>query len=266
MLQEARWLILGVMSLYIGLVLLGYNKADPGWSHASVVDRITNPGGRFGAWLADLLLYLHGVSAWWWVVFLGYGLMWGFRRLKNRLTIDRRSFFFVFAGFLVVLITSSALEYLRFHSHGAALPLSPGGLFGMELGQLVQRNFGFTGGTLLLLALMAAGLSLFTGISWLSAAEGVGAWLEQSVLSAQAAWARWQDRKVGQQIAQKREAVVETRRRKVEQAPPAPLRIEPAVVEVQRSERVERERQQTLFDDNPEGAIPPLGQIGRAHV
>ena len=126
LLQEARWLILGVMSLYVGLILLGYSKADPGWSHASDVARVANPGGRFGAWMADLLLYLFGISSWWWVVFLGYSLLWGFRRIKNRLTLDHRSFVFVMLGFLFVLLTSSALEFLRFHSHGAAVPLAPG--------------------------------------------------------------------------------------------------------------------------------------------
>jgi S-DNA-T family DNA segregation ATPase FtsK/SpoIIIE len=264
LLQEARWLILGVMSLYVGLILLGYSKADPGWSHASDVARVVNPGGRFGAWLADLLLYLFGVSSWWWVVFLGYSLLWGFRRLKNRLTLDRRSFIFVMIGFLVVLLTSSALEFLRFHSHGAAVPLGPGGLIGMELGGLTNRYFGFTGGTLLLLALMASGLSLFTGVSWVAVVEKIGLWLEQAVVGAQQAWLRWQDRRVGREIAQKREAVVETRRRKTEKAPPPPLRIEPAVVTVQKSERVEKERQQTLFADASEGAIPPVALLDPA--
>ncbi|MDD3676645.1 cell division protein FtsK [Thauera propionica] len=264
LLQEARWLILGVMSLYVGLILLGYSKADPGWSHASDVARVANPGGRFGAWLADLLLYLFGVSSWWWVVFLGYSLLWGFRRLKNRLTLDRRSFIFVMIGFLVVLLTSSALEFLRFHSHGAAVPLGPGGLIGMELGGLTNRYFGFTGGTLLLLALMASGLSLFTGVSWVAVVEKIGLWLEQAVVGAQQAWQRWQDRRVGREIAQKREAVVETRRRKTEKAPPPPLRIEPAVVTVQKSERVEKERQQTLFADASEGAIPPVALLDPA--
>ena len=264
LLQEARWLILGVMSLYVGLILLGYSKADPGWSHASDVARVANPGGRFGAWLADLLLYLFGISSWWWVVFLGYSLLWGFRRLKNRLTLDRRSFAFVMIGFLVVLLTSSALEFLRFHSHGAAVPLGPGGLIGMELGGLINRYFGFTGGTLLLLALMASGLSLFTGVSWLAVVERVGLFLEQAVVGVQQAWLRWQDRRVGREIAQKREAVVETRRRKTEKAPPPPLRIEPAVATVQKSERVEKERQQTLFADAAEGAIPPVALLDPA--
>ncbi|KAI5914955.1 DNA translocase FtsK [Thauera sp. 2A1] len=264
LLQEARWLILGVMSLYVGLVLLGYNRSDPGWSHASATARVTNPGGRFGAWLADLLLYLFGLSAWWWVVFLAYGLMWGFRRLKNRLTLDRRSFFFVMLGFLVVLLASSALESLRFHSHGGAVPLAPGGLIGMELGHSIQRYFGFTGGTLLLLAALASGLSLFTGVSWLTFVERVGLALEQAVVAAQQGWLRWQDRRVGKQVAQKREEVVETRRRKTEKTAPAPLRIEPPVVSVQKSERVEKERQQPLFIDESVGAIPPIALLDPA--
>ncbi len=267
MLQEARWLILGVMSLYVGLVLLGYSKSDPGWSHAAEVARVSNPGGRFGAWLADLLYYLFGLSAWWWVVFLAYALVWGFRRLRHDVQLDRRSFFFVLTGFFVVLLSSSALEALRFYSHGASVPLGPGGLVGVELGQLVQRYLGFTGGTLLLLALFASGLSLFSGISWLSAIERVGLSLERAWLGAQTAWQGWQDRKAGQQVAQKREAVVETKRRKTVVAPAPQLRIEPAVAEVPKSERVEKElrqeRQQSLFTDLPvaAGAIPPLSLL-----
>ena len=261
LLQEARWLILGVMSLYVGLILLGYNQADPGWSHAAEVTRVSNPGGRFGAWLADLLYYLFGVSAWWWVIFLGYGLAWGFRRLRRELRVDKRSFFIILAGFLVVILSSSALEALRFHSHGAAVPLAPGGLVGVELGGLVKGYFSFTGGPLLLLALLASGLSLFSGISWLSVIERFGAWLEQMWLSGVAAWYRWQDKRAGRQLAQKREAVVETKRRKIEAEPARPLRIEPAVVSVPKSERVDKERQQTLFADLGEGELPPLALL-----
>ena len=261
LLQEARWLILGVLSLYVGLVLLGYSRSDPGWSHAAEVARVANPGGRFGAWLADLLFYLFGVSAWWWVIFLGYGLVWGFRRLRHQLQADKRSFFIVLAGFLVMLLASSALEALRFHSHGATIPLAPGGLIGMELGQVVQRYLGFTGGTLLLIALLASGLSLFSGISWFSVIERLGLWLEQGWNAIVRAWFNWLDRRAGRQLAHKREAVVEVKRRKTESAPTPALRIEPAVVHVAKSERLDKERQQPLFGDLPAGAIPPLSLL-----
>jgi S-DNA-T family DNA segregation ATPase FtsK/SpoIIIE len=257
LLQEARWLALGGVSLYVGLVLFGYDNADPGWSYDAEVVGVANPGGRFGAWLASLLLYLHGVSAWWLVVFLGYTLLWGFRRLRNCLTLDRRSFFFVMLGFVVVLVTSSALESLRFYSLGYPLPYSPGGIIGTELGAAAVRYFGYTGATLLLLAFLAAGLSLFTGISWLAAAEAVGGTLERAVLGVIAAVQRWQDRQLGQEIASKREEVVQSRRKKKNEQPSgAPLKIEPAVTEIPRSSRVEKERQPSLFA--AASALPPL--------
>ncbi len=261
LLQEARWLILGVMSVYIGLILLGYSAADPGWSQAAEVTRIANPGGRLGAWLADLLYYLFGVSAWWWVVFLGYGLAWGFRRLRQELSADKRSFFIVLTGFLVVLLASSALEALRFHSHGFMLPLAPGGLVGIELGRLIRGFFGFTGGTLLLIALMASGISLFTAVSWLSVLERIGGVLENLWFFAIGAWFNWQDRRAGRALAQQREAVVASKRKKAETVQPRELRIEPAVAQVPKSERAEQERQQPLFVDLGDDGPPPLALL-----
>ncbi|MFZ5473854.1 MAG: DNA translocase FtsK 4TM domain-containing protein, partial [Pseudomonadota bacterium] len=134
LLQEARWLVLAAAALYIGLILFGYDKADPGWSHAAQVARVANPGGRFGAWVADLLLYLFGVSAWWWVLFLLFVVVWGYRRLDGIFATDRRPFLIALAGFLLLLGASSGLEALRFYSMKAALPLGPGGMLGQEAG------------------------------------------------------------------------------------------------------------------------------------
>lgn len=66
--QEARWLLVGLLGIYLGIILLGFDIADPGWSHAATVTEVMNPGGRLGAWVSDLLLYLLGFSAWWLVV------------------------------------------------------------------------------------------------------------------------------------------------------------------------------------------------------
>ncbi len=257
-------MLFGLLGVYVAMVLLGYHKGDPGWSHAAAVERVANPGGRFGAWLSDLMLYLFGISAWWWVLFLGLGLVWGYRRLRNPGLADRRSMFIVGIGFVITVVASSALEALRFHTLQAELPLAAGGLVGVELGRIIMQNLGFTGGTLILLTLIASGVSLFTGISWVAAAERVGAWLEGLWLSTVAAFAEWKDRKVGRQVAEKREAVVKTRRKKIETSNPEPVRIEPAVVEVPRSERIEKERQKALFSDLPEGVIPPVGLLDPA--
>jgi S-DNA-T family DNA segregation ATPase FtsK/SpoIIIE len=259
LLQESRWLILGVLSVYVAMILIGYNRADPGWSHATGGGAVSNPGGRFGAWLADLLFYLFGASAWWWVVLFGYSLYWGLRRLRSGARADHRSFVFVLGGFLAALVASAALESLRFYTFGDGLPLAPGGLVGVELGKLVQKYLGFTGGTLLLLGLLACGLSLFTGISWLAAVERVGLWLEQAWLGTLRSIQDWQDRRVGRRLAQEREAVVQTKRRKPADAPPR--HIEPVVQEVPRSGRADKERQQPLFIDVAAGSLPPLGLL-----
>ena len=125
-------------------------------------------------------------------------------------------------------------------------------MLGFELGEMALKYLGFTGGTLVLLTLAATGLSLFTGVSWVGAAERMGLWLEEGWHFIENKWKEWQDRKVGREVAEKREAVVSTKRKKTEQSPPAPVRIEPAVTEVPKSERVERERQQALFADMSE--------------
>ena len=79
--QEAWWLVLVLVATYLALVLATYDKSDPGWSHSTGGAAIRNAGGRFGAWLADVLLSLFGVSAYWWVVFLLFAVYWGYRRL-----------------------------------------------------------------------------------------------------------------------------------------------------------------------------------------
>ncbi len=274
LLQEARWLLLGVLALYVAMILFGYSKADPGWSHAVQVERVSNPGGRFGAWMSDLLFYLFGLSAWWWVVFLGFGLAVGFRRLQKHFGADRRSFFVVLFGFLVLLVASSSLEAMRFHTLRATLPLEPGGVIGLELGSVVLQYLGFTGGTLLLLALIAGGLSLFSGVSWVEASEVLGAGLERLWTFTTNGFQTWEDRRVGREVAHKREAVVEVKRKKEEAAPPQPVRIEPAIAAEIKAEPVEKarqaplfidlppkERQVPLFTDRPGGALPPLSLL-----
>ncbi|MCK6388913.1 MAG: DNA translocase FtsK 4TM domain-containing protein [Zoogloea sp.] len=275
--------------MYVAMILFGYSKADPGWSHAVQVDQVANPGGRFGAWLSDLLLYLFGFSAWWWVAFLGLGLAVGFRRLQKRFGADHRSILVVVLGFVTVLLASSGLEAMRFYSMKATLPLEPGGLIGIELGNVVFQYLGFTGGTLLLLGLLAGGLSLFSGVSWVEASELLGIGLEKLWSFGTRGVQTWEDRRVGREVAEKREAIVETKRKKEEAvastfaervepgftdspaadadepavvAPrPKAVRIEPAVVEVEKSVRAEKERQVPLFSEMRDGPLPPLALL-----
>ena len=265
LLRESRWFILIAAAAYLALVLFTFDRADPGWSHAIGSLEIRNSGGRAGAWLADILLYVFGVSAYWWVMLLVYAVLWGYRRLDGSSISDRRPFLIALAGFIVLLVASSGVEALRFHSLKAALPegSGPGGVIGMEAAKWLGSTFGFTGATLILLTLCATSISLFTGVSWLVVVEAIGAGLERGYGFARDRWQGWLDRKAGEIAAERREALVEEKRVEliVEHEP---IRIEPAVLEIPKSVRVQKEKQVQLFQDLPDTPLPPLNLLDEA--
>src|SRR5438067_9875260 len=134
LLSEARWLATAVALLYFVLILLSYNKADPGWSHATPVPRIVNLGGRTGAWLADLLLFIFGFSSWWLCVSFGRGVWKGYRRLHSRFVAQAGEpepehdgeTLVRWVGFVLMFAGSVGLEFLRMRWLQVALPRSPG--------------------------------------------------------------------------------------------------------------------------------------------
>ena len=244
LLLEARWIATAVAFLYFVLILLSYNKADPGWSHANTVPAISNLGGSAGAWMADLLLFIFGFSAWWWgVLFLR--VVWrGYRRLTDKNPQPREpehqdEFIIRWIGFALMFAGSVGLEYLRMWSWDVDLPRAPGGVLGQLLGHASQSAFGSTGATLLLLLLFGLGFSLFFQVSWLAVAERIGETLELTL-----DWFRLriedrEDRRQGEAAAVKRDEAVVTERAKqgekqVEKASPAApaLRAEPQLAQV----------------------------------
>ncbi len=261
-LRECWWIALLAAALYLLMVLFTYHKGDPGWSHSLRATSISNAGGVVGAYLSDLLLYLFGVSAYWWVLFCAALVAWGFQRIEVVPEIDRRSYVVVGIGFLVLLIASSGIEYLRLHTLKAVLPLAPGGMIGAMAGGIASKLLGFTGGTLVLLLVFAAGLSLFTSVSWLTIIEKIGAGIETAYERVVARWQERQDRRAGEQAVIEREEVVEETRRKFEIH--EPVRIEPPRVEIAKSPRVEREKQVPLFENLPDSLLPPLHLLDEA--
>ena len=261
-LQESRWLALVALAIYIGLALGGYQRSDPGWSHAIPNAVLQNPAGRSGAWLADLLLYVFGLSAWWWVILLVMLVWAGYRRLDGLRVGDRRSVLIALAGFVVVLAASCALEALRFYSHKAQLPLAPGGMLGMELGALSVRYLGYTGATLFLVCGFGVGWSLLSGMSWLTAAERLGALFEGCYSGVRWLVESWHDRRIGREVAREREAVVEVEKKRVETHEPIIIETpepEPAPLPPKVEKRIERERQTPLFPEAVIGGLlPPL--------
>ncbi|MDK2124508.1 DNA translocase FtsK [Parachitinimonas caeni] len=263
-LRESWWFIAVAAAIYLVLILASYNPQDPSWSHSATQAPVHNHGGALGAWLADVLLYTFGMSAWWWVVFCVAAIMWGYRRL-DRMESQGGPMAIVSAfGYFLIVLSSSSLEALRMGSWHIALPLAPGGLLGLSLGGWLYRTLGFTGSTLFVLCLFAIGVSLFTGMSWFSLMEKVGGVLEDAWMKVMQTLQAAHDRKLGERAAIQREETVKVEKKKLDEAPP--LHIEPPQVEipvakqVEKAEKKAREKQEKqkreeiqpeLFDDLP---------------
>ena len=270
LLMEARWILFAALSICLILILVTYSKTDPGWSQSSVVPKIHNIGGKFGAWLADVLLYVFGLSTWWWCI-AGLRQVWkAYRKLANRFRVtpepepdvSQPEILIQKLGFAMLLTGSMGIEYLRMYSMRFPLPLAPGGVLGDLIGRAAFNALGFTGATLALLLLMALGVSLYFQMSWLTIAEKIGAAIEGVFVFISNKYADAEDRRLGQTAAVKREEVVVQERAKIVEAPP--IRIEPQVVAVQRSERVEKEKQVSLFNELPDTNLPPLNLLDDA--
>jgi S-DNA-T family DNA segregation ATPase FtsK/SpoIIIE len=118
LLSEARWLALAVL-VYFVLILASYNKMDPGWSHGAGA-AVHNLGGRAGAWLSDLLLYIFGISAWWWAFCLLRVVWKGYRGLTHKYVLSTepepehaQEGLIRGIGFVLLFIGSVGLEFLR---------------------------------------------------------------------------------------------------------------------------------------------------------
>ncbi len=258
--RESWWLLVVAVFAYLALILATYQRTDPGWSFSGTGAAIHNKGGAVGAWLADLLLYLFGISAWWWV-FAGIVLVvTGYRHLTRSIdAADRHHPWLAVPGFALVLLSSAALEALRLYRLPAVLPHTPGGALGEVIGSGFSRALGFNGGTLLLIALFAIGWSLFTGMSWLRLMERVGAGIERLIASLRQRRDARRDREIGAVALEEREQFVEAARESIEDR--EPVVVVPAMVDVPKSERVVKEKQKPLFQDMPDSPLPPLALL-----
>lgn len=263
LLLEARWFVSLGLCLALFAILITYSKLDPAWSHASF-DIPTNLGGRAGAWIADLMFYMFGISAFWWVALFGRRVFSGWKELwSTPMPPDPDakpdSLLLRWLGFGLTLLASMGLESIRLHSLTIALPRPPGGVLGELIGDPLQMAVGFTGSTLILLFALCAGLSLFLHFSWLTLAEQVGRFIELSYRRLRERQESEADRKVGEQASVEREEFVEEVRGRIEIMTPVQIvRSEPVIAQ---SVRVQREKQQPLFIDIPDSELPPLALL-----
>ncbi len=165
------------VALALGMVatLATFHPADPAWTHTANVAEIHNIGRSVGAWFADVNLYFFGYPAY----LLPLGVVWGGWRLFMRgalLELDAEIVLFRVLGFVVALLTACGLATLHLHASAGSMPGagSAGGLVGEHVSRFLTQAFKFTWGNAFMVALLLAGLTLATGVSWLKLLDGIG--------------------------------------------------------------------------------------------
>ncbi len=256
MLREAGLYILVAIAVYLLISLWTYHAADPGWSHSGSSSRVENLGGRAGAWLADVLLHLFGYVAFLLPLLAGIAAARVFLNRKNDGPRDARVTALISSGFVLTVLGAGGLTSLHFSTNGD-LPFTSGGVLGHYVGYGLAGPFSFTGATIFLLAVFFAGVTLFTGLSWLKVMDITGRMSFAFVQRAKEGFSALVDYGIGLRAKQQRRVTVAEDKKVLEKH--APPRIEPVLKPIAKSERVEREKQVPLFDvPAGSGELPPL--------
>jgi S-DNA-T family DNA segregation ATPase FtsK/SpoIIIE len=256
-LRESAAIAIAVAALVVFVALATYSPNDPGFSIAAGSVDVHNRIGPVGAWFADLLFFLFGRPAFLLPVMLAVWCWSLLRNRKNEERSTRANTAVKVAGFAMVLVASCGLTTL--HWAPGALRQTAGGVVGSLVGQGLASGLHFLGATLLLLAAWMAGVSLAFGVSWLTVIDRIGAAFWRGVAFIRARLATKRDFAEGRERKQARAEVVKAEQKK--SATRAPPRIEPATPIVQKSERVEKERQVPLFEPVKAGELPPLNLL-----
>jgi S-DNA-T family DNA segregation ATPase FtsK/SpoIIIE len=261
-------LVLIALALFFLAALVTYNPLDPGWSYTGPRNGIDNAAGVVGAWIADVLFSLFGFLAYLLPVMIAYSgflVMRGVRKDVGGDEIDYRVLGLRWLGFFVTLASGCALTSLHFVIPVDTLPIDGGGILGQWLGDGLAGVLGLLGSTLILLAALLAGITLFSGLSWFRVIDLVGAfgyavyaWVAGKLM---ALVEYVQERKAGVEAKQHRQELLEAEKQKTAERKAKgsqKVRIEPVVKKVEISERLDREKQIALFETHADTELPPL--------
>ncbi len=170
-LLEALLILVVLFAVWLMAALLSFNPSDPSWSQTAWHEPIHNLGGAPGAWLADTLFFIFGVMAYTIPVIMVGGCWFAWRQRGNEDYIDYFAVALRLIGVLALILTSCGLAAINADD---IWYFASGGVIGSLLSTALQPMLNSSGGTIALLCVWAAGLTLFTGWSWVSIAEKIG--------------------------------------------------------------------------------------------
>ena len=272
LLREVKWIVLALLGVTLLAMLVSFDVHDPSFFQASSGQvGIQNWVGSLGAWVSAILLYVFGLSAYWWVLLCAWAIYRGMRRTSQMslLTVQERAVFkqqyeskdalLYRLGFIVVLLTSVGLEYMHTVGWNVALPYEHGGVLGEAIAKGLTLVIGQIFATLFLAVLFAAGLSWLFNFSWLSVSERIGEVIEKIVLGAWSYFDKKQDVKVGVEQVAVRER--ELAQEKIRAEKTFPVHIEPPAPPVVQSTRSQKEKQTPLFAELSNSSLPELALL-----
>ncbi|MGU3522202.1 DNA translocase FtsK 4TM domain-containing protein [Enterobacteriaceae bacterium C23F] len=173
-LLEALLILCSLFAIWLMAALLSFNPSDPSWSQTAWHEPIHNLGGMPGAWLADTLFFIFGVMAYTLPVIIIGGCWFAYRHRATDEYVDYFAVALRLIGVLAIILTSCGLAAINADD---IWYFASGGVIGSLLSTALQPMLHSSGGTLALLCIWAAGLTLFTGWSWVSIAEKIGNWI-----------------------------------------------------------------------------------------
>jgi S-DNA-T family DNA segregation ATPase FtsK/SpoIIIE len=273
-------LALGSVALLLSAVaLLTHHPLDAAFSTSGALGAgVRNKAGVAGAWFADLAYFMAGFSVWWlWVAGVRHwGLalarsLWppatvegGSRSLgqaaeASRADVWHRVLFW--AGLALLLASSCALEWTRLYRLEPHLPGPSGGVLGQVLGAQSMRWLGFAGSAVFWISTLVVSAALALRFSWVDVADRIGRGLDALRNRRQERRELEEDTRIGEQALRERELEVQEQ---LSVPPPAPIVIEPVLVDVPKSERVARERQKPLFAELADSRLPQVDLLDAA--
>ena len=262
--REAALYALSALSLYLVISLWSYHSSDPSWAQTFTGKDTANLGGIVGALSADLLYSLLGYLAYLIPVLIAYAALRVYvNRKKETVGFDIKNKIIITTGLFMTIAGSCGLAALHFNKSTSALPFSNGGIVGQAIASSLSEPLSFIGTTILLLTLLLAGITLLTGLSWLTVMDQVGRASFAIVNLFKAAYFNVVDRFVGMKARRRRREMVAADKEVLDRYEEPP-RIEPVMQRVKKSSRAQREQQVPLFETPGNSELPPLSLLDPA--